>query len=146
MAKTPKVPPAPLTPAQIAKAEKLQKTANIASIAGTAVEIGATVATTIASIGDARQRAEFQSNLEILTSEQQERLAKALNNAKNANERLKILAASLSNFTSDRIGSIEKVISEQEKNRRNKILSNSIQVSALLLVTGFVIYLLIRKD
>ena len=100
---------------------RIQKTANIASIAGTAVEIGATVATTIASVGDAKQRAVFQSNLEVLTNDQQQRLAQALNNAKDANERLKILAASLSNFTSDRIGSIEKVISEQEKNRRNKV-------------------------
>jgi hypothetical protein len=136
----------PPNAAQLAKAEKLQKTANIASTVGTIVEIGASVGTTIASIGDAKKRAIFQSNLEILTIEQQQRLAQALNNAKDANERLKILAASLSNFTSDRIGSIEKVISEQEKNRRNKILSNSIQVSALLLVTSVVIYLLIRKD
>jgi hypothetical protein len=124
---------------------KASSAVNVANTVATIVEIGTGIATTIATVSDDRQRANFQQNLQLLTNEQQLVLAKALNNAKSQDERLKILASALTNISNQRINNLQEIISQQEKNRRNLLVTNAIKVSALIIVSGFVIYLVSKK-
>jgi hypothetical protein len=125
---------------------KITTAVGVAQIGAAVVQIGGIAATTIASIGDERSRTSFQQTLQLLTQDQQIALDKLLNNAKDANERLKILALTLNSSTSDRIGNIASLIAEQEKNRRTQVLANSIQVAALFVVAGVVIYFVTKNN
>jgi hypothetical protein len=124
---------------------KASSAVNVANTVATIVEIGTGIATTIATVSDDRKRANFQQNLQLLTNDQQLVLAKALNNAKSQDERLKILASALTNISNQRINNLQEIISQQEKNRRNLLVTNAIKISALIIVSGVVIYLVSKK-
>ena len=105
------MPPQPnFTPSQ-AKAISSANTANaIADI----VNVGTSIATTIASVNDARKREMFQQNLAVLSNDQQITLAKAINNASSESERLAIISQALTNLSSQRIANLEQVVADQE--------------------------------
>jgi transcriptional regulatory protein LevR len=119
---------------------------NVANAAAMAVDIGTGIATTIASISDDKKRTAFQQNLQLLSNDQQIALSKALNNANNEQERLKILGLALTNLSSQRINNLQEIISQQEKNKRTQLITNAIKFGALIIVGGVIIYLVIRKD
>lgn len=119
---------------------------NVANVAAMAVDIGTGIATTIASISDDRKRTAFQQNLQLLTNDQQIALSKALNNANNEQERLKILGLALTDMSKQRINNLQEIISQQEKNKRTQLITNAIKVGALIIVSGVVIYLVAKKD
>lgn len=125
---------------------KASKAVNIANTAAQVVEIGTGIATTLAGIQDSNQRAKFSQNLQLLTLSQQETLAKALNNANNETERLKILSNALTDMSKQRINNIELLVAEQEKNKRNQLITNAITIGALIIVSGVVIYLIAKRD
>lgn len=118
---------------------------NAANAIAFATEIATGIATSIASVRDDRMRANFQQNLQLLSNEQQLALAKALNNANNQEERLKILGLALTDMSKQRINNIQTIIAEQEKNRRSKLVTNAIQVSALFIVGGVLVYYIAKK-
>jgi hypothetical protein len=104
------------------------------------------VVSTIASVSDDRKRAIFQQNLQILSNDQQIELSKALNNANNESERLKILGLALTDMSKQRINNLQEVIAQQEKNKRTQLITNSIKVGALIIVGGIVVYLVAKKS
>jgi len=110
-----------------------------------ASEIATGIATTIAGVRDDRMRNNFQQNLQLLTNDQKIALAKALNNANNQEERLKLLGLALTDMSKQRINNIQLIVAEQEKNRRNKLITTALQVSALFVVGGFLVYYLAKK-
>ena len=127
-------------------AQKPGKALAKAQIVIAGADIALSVATTIAGVRDERQRVNFQQNLQLLSNDQQFALAKALNNANSQEERLKILGLSLTDMTNQRINNLQEIIAQQEKNRRSKLISNAIQVGALIIVGGIVIYFVAKKD
>jgi hypothetical protein len=127
-------------------AQKPGKALAKAQIIMSGADIALSVATSIAGVRDERQRVNFQQNLQLLSNDQQVALAKALNNANSQEERLKILGLSLTDMTNQRINNLQEIIAQQEKNRRSKLISNAIQVGALIIVGGIVIYFVAKKD
>jgi hypothetical protein len=119
---------------------------NVANAAAMAVDIGTGIATTIAGVSDERKRTAFNQNFQLLSNDQQIALAKALNNANSQDERLKILSFALTDMSKQRINNIQEIIAQQEKNRRTQLITNAIQVGALFVVAGVVIYFITRKD
>ena len=127
-------------------AQKPGKALAKAQIIMSGADIALSVATTIAGVRDEKQRVNFQQNLQLLSNDQQVALAKALNNANSQEERLKILGLSLTDMTNQRINNLQEIIAQQEKNRRSKLISNAIQIGALIIVGGIVIYFIAKKD
>ena len=134
------MPPQPNFTPQQAKAISSANTANaIADI----VNVGTTIATTIASVNDARKREMFQQNLAVLSNDQQITLAKAINNANSESERLAIISQALTNISSQRIANLEQVVAEQEKNKRTQTI---LYASGIIVVVGVLIYVIAKKS
>ena len=134
------MPPQPnFTPSQ-AKAISSANTANaIADI----VNVGTSIATTIASVNDARKREMFQQNLAVLSNDQQITLAKAINNASSESERLAIISQALTNLSSQRIANLEQVVADQEKKKRTETI---LYASGIIVVVGVLIYVIAKKS
>lgn len=134
------MPPQPNFTPQQAKAISSANTANaIADI----VNVGTTIATTIASVNDARKREMFQQNLAVLSNEQQQTLAKAINNSNSESERLAIISQALTNISSQRIANLEQVVADQEKKKRTETI---LYASGLIVVVGVLIYVIAKKS
>ena len=132
--------PAPpnFTPAQA----KAITSANTASAISDIVGIGTSIATTIASVEDARKREMFQQNLAVLSNEQQITLAKAINNANSETERLSIISQALTNISSQRIANLQNVVTEQERKKRTETI---LYASGIIVVLGVLIYVISKK-
>ena len=134
------MPPQPnFTPKQA----KAISSANTASAIADIANIGTSIATTIASINDARKREMFQQNLAILSNEQQITLAKAINNASSETERLSIISQALTNISSQRIANLQKIVTEQEKNKRTEKI---LYASVIIVILGVFIYIIEKKS
>ena len=133
--------PAPpnFTPAQA----KAITSANTASAISDIVGIGTSIATTIASVEDARKREMFQQNLAVLSNEQQITLAKAINNANSETERLSIISQALTNISSQRIANLQNVVTEQERKKRTETI---LYASGIIVVLGVLIYVISKKS
>jgi ribosomal protein S13 len=133
--------PAPpnFTPAQA----KAITSANTASAISDIVGIGTSIATTIASVEDARKREMFQQNLAVLSNEQQITLAKAINNANSETERLSIISQALTNISSQRIANLQNVVTEQERKKRTETI---LYASGIIVVLGVLIYVVAKKS
>ena len=134
------MPPQPnFTPSQ-AKAISSANTANaIADI----VNVGTSIATTIASVNDARKREMFQQNLAVLSNDQQITLAKAINNESSEYERIAIISQALTNLSSQRIANLEQVVADQEKKKRTETI---LYASGIIVVVGVLIYVIAKKS
>jgi ribosomal protein S13 len=133
------MPPQPnFTPSQA----KAITSANTASAISDIVGIGTSIATTIASVEDARKREMFQQNLAVLSNEQQITLAKAINNANSETERLSIISQALTNISSQRIANLQNVVTEQERKKRTETI---LYASGIIVVLGVLIYVISKK-
>lgn len=134
------MPPQPnFTPKQA----KAISSANTASAISDIVGIATSIATTIASVEDARKREMFQQNLAVLSNEQQITLAKAINNANSESERLSIISQALTNISSQRIANLQNVVTEQEKKKRTETI---LYASGIIVVVGVLIYVIAKKS
>jgi ribosomal protein S13 len=134
------MPPQPnFTPKQA----KAISSANTASAIADIVGIGTSIATTIASVEDARKREMFQQNLAVLSNEQQITLAKAINNANSETERLSIISQALTNISSQRIANLQNVVTEQERKKRTETI---LYASGIIVVLGVLIYVIAKKS
>jgi len=134
------MPPQPnFTPSQA----KAITSANTASAISDIVGIGTSIATTIASVEDARKREMFQQNLAVLSNEQQITLAKAINNANSETERLSIISQALTNISSQRIANLQNVVTEQERKKRTETI---LYASGIIVVLGVLIYVIAKKS
>lgn len=134
------MPPQPnFTPSQA----KAITSANTASAIADIVNVGTSIATTIASVNDARKREMFQQNLAVLSNDQQITLAKAINNASSESERLAIISQALTNLSSQRIANLEQVVADQEKKKRTETI---LYASGIIVVVGVLIYVIAKKS
>jgi hypothetical protein len=134
------MPPQPnFTPAQA----KAISSANTASGIADVANFFTSIATTIASVNDARKREMFQQNLAVLSNEQQITLAKAINNASSETERLSIISQALTNISSQRIANLQNVVTEQEKKKRTETI---LYASGIIVVLGVLIYVIAKKS
>jgi hypothetical protein len=134
------MPPQPnFTPAQA----KAISSANTASAIADVANFFTSIATTIASVNDARKREMFQQNLAVLSNEQQITLAKAINNASSETERLSIISQALTNISSQRIANLQNVVTEQERKKRTETI---LYASGIIVVLGVLIYVIAKKS
>jgi hypothetical protein len=127
------------TPAQA----KALSSANTASAIADVANVFTSIATTIASVNDARKREMFQQNLAVLSNDQQLTLAKAINNANSSTERLSIISQALTNISSQRIANLQSIVIEQEKKKRTEKI---IYASGIIVVLGILIYVVAKKS
>jgi hypothetical protein len=132
-------PQANFTPAQA----KALSSANTASAIADVANVFTSIATTIASVNDARKREMFQQNLAVLSNDQQLTLAKAINNANSSTERLSIISQALTNISSQRIANLQSIVIEQEKKKRTEKI---IYASGIILALGILIYVVAKKS
>lgn len=132
-------PQANFTPAQAKAITSANTAGSIADIAN----VFTSIATTIASVNDARKREMFQQNLAVLSNDQQLTLAKAINNASSATERLSIISQALTNISSQRIANLQSIVIEQEKKKRTEKI---LYASGIIVVLGILIYVVAKKS
>ena len=75
----------------ISSIDKSIISANISSSIASGTSVVTDIAKTIAAVSDAKQRQKFSQNLDLLNSDQQAALGKALLDAESETERMKIL-------------------------------------------------------
>ena len=132
-------PQANFTPAQAKAITSANTAGSIADIAN----VFTSIATTIASVNDARKREMFQQNLAVLSNDQQLTLAKAINNASSETERLSIISQALTNISSQRIANLQSIVIEQEKKKRTEKI---LYASGIIVVLGVLIYVIAKKS
>lgn len=125
------------------KQAKAITSANTAFAISDIANIGTSIATTIASVNDARKREMFQQNLAVLSNEQQITLAKAINNANSETERLSIISQALTNISSQRIANLQSIVADQEKKKRTETI---LYASGIIVVLGVLIYVIAKKS
>ncbi len=100
------------------------------------------IITAIGSVTDATQRRKFSQNLDLLNSDQQAALSKALLEAQSETERMKILRDVLTDLQSKRIDLLVASVTEKEKkNRYNTYLA----AGAFILVGIGLVALIVKK-
>jgi hypothetical protein len=99
--------------------DKLQNLQSGANIAATAVGIGSTVAMTIAQVGDAKKRAQFQESLALLNANQQAELERVVQLSKDVNDRLKIITDAVAMI---RVQEVKSKLEKPKDNNTKKVL------------------------
>ena len=92
-------------------------TANVSSTISSGTSVVTDIAKTIAAVSDANQRRKFSQNLDLLNSDQQSALSKALLDANSETERMKILRDVLTDLQSKRIDLLVANVTEKEKKK-----------------------------
>lgn len=124
-------------------ASQASNAANTAAAIQAAGEVASLAVNTIASVNDANQRRKFSQNLDLLTAEQQVSLNKALVNASDETERLKIIRDVLSDLQAKRIDLLVASVTEKERKSRT---NTYIAAGAFILVGIGIIALIVKKS
>jgi hypothetical protein len=124
-----------------AKAGKMAKLGATADVVSTVVGIGSGIASTIASVSDAKKRAEFQENLEKLSLQQQGELEKDIQRAKTVTERIGILTNAVAMI---RVAEVNKKLEKKPQNDTKQLLF-IIGGGFAVLLGVVIIKLMIRK-
>lgn len=122
--------------------EKSEKGAGTAELIEAGGNLTALAFSTIASVSDANQRRKFSQNLDLLTSEQQNALNKALLDAGSETERLKILKEVLTDLQAKRIDLLVASVTEKERKTRT---NTYIAAGAFILVGIALVALIVKK-
>jgi hypothetical protein len=126
----------------ISSIDKSIISANISSSIASGTSVVTDIAKTIAAVSDAKQRQKFSQNLDLLNSDQQAALGKALLDAESENERMKILRDVLTDLQSKRIDLLVSNVTEKEKkNRFNTYLA----AGAFILVGIGLVAIIVKK-
>lgn len=121
---------------------RASQAANTAAAIQAGGEVASLAVNTIASVGDTNLRRKFAQNLDLLTVEQQATLNKALADAEDEKERLKILRDVLSDLQAKRIDLLVASVTEKERKRRT---NTYIAAGAFILVGIGLIALIVKK-
>jgi hypothetical protein len=121
---------------------RASQAANTAAAIQAGGEVASLAINTIASVSDANQRRKFSQNLDLLTAEQQVALNKALVDASDETERLKILRDVLSDLQAKRIDLLVASVTEKERKSRT---NTYIAAGAFILVGIGLIALIVKK-
>jgi hypothetical protein len=126
----------------ISSIDKSIISANISSSIASGTSVVTDIAKTIAAVSDAKQRQKFSQNLDLLNSDQQAALGKALLDAESETERMKILRDVLTDLQSKRIDLLVSNVTEKEKkNRFNTYLA----AGAFILVGIGLVAIIVKK-
>lgn len=116
--------------------------ADVANIASALSNVGATTASAIASIQDAKRRQSFQNALMFLSQDKRGQLDRELKSADSEIERIAILSQALAGLQQQRIGQLTTTIVEDEKRKRTRTLMFA---AGVVLVGGAMVYLILRN-
>ena len=125
----------------ISSVDKSVITANVSSAISSGTSVVTDIAKTIAAVRDANQRRKFSQNLDLLNSDQQAALGKALLDAQNETERMKILRDVLTDLQSKRIDLLVANVTEKEKKSR----TNTYLAAGAFILVGIGLVALIVK-
>ena len=129
-------------PTQPIKVGDLSKSADISSIISNVGNVGATIASTITSIQDAKKRQSFTNALSFLSQDSQKQLERDLTNASSEVERIRILSQSLTNLQAQRISQLTSSVVEDEKKKR---MQSIYFAAGVVVVGGIITYLIIKS-
>jgi hypothetical protein len=124
-----------------AKAQKLANLGAKADLIGQGIGISSGIVSTIASVSDAKKRAEFQENLEKLSLQQQGELEKDIQRAKTVTERIGILTNAVAMI---RVAEVNKKLEKKPQNDTKQLLF-IIGGGFAVLLGVVIIKLMIRK-
>jgi len=116
--------------------------ADVANIASALSNVGATTASAIASIQDAKRRQSFQNALMFLTQDKRGQLDMELKSADNEVQRIAILSQALSGLQQQRIGQLTTTIVQDEKKKRTQTLLFG---AGVVIVGGVIVYLILKN-
>lgn len=125
----------------ISSIDKSVIAANVSSSIASGTSVATDIAKTIAGISDANQRRKFSQNLDLLNSDQQAALGKALLDAESETERMKILRDVLTDLQSKRIDLLVASVTEKEKKSR----TNTYLAAGAFILVGIGLVALIVK-
>jgi 3-dehydroquinate dehydratase len=125
----------------ISSIDKSVITANVSSAISSGTSVVTDIAKTIAAVSDANQRRKFSQNLDLLNSDQQAALGKALLDAQSETERMKILRDVLTDLQSKRIDLLVSNVTEKEKKSR----TNTYLAAGAFILVGIGLVALIVK-
>jgi len=125
----------------ISSIDKSVITANVSSAISSGTSVVTDIAKTIAAVSDANQRRKFSQNLDLLNSDQQAALSKALLDAESDCERMKILRDVLTDLQSKRIDLLVANVTEKEKKSR----TNTYLAAGAFILVGIGLVALIVK-
>jgi hypothetical protein len=126
---------------KISGVDKSIISANVSSSIASGTSVVTDIAKTIAGISDANQRRKFSQNLDLLNSDQQSALNKALLEANSETERIKILRDVLTDLQSKRIDLLVASVTEKEKKKR----TNTYLAAGAFILVGIGLVVLIAK-
>jgi hypothetical protein len=126
---------------KISGVDKSIISANVSSSIASGTSVVTDIAKTIAGINDANQRRKFSQNLDLLNSDQQSALNKALLEANSETERMKILRDVLTDLQSKRIDLLVAGVTEKEKKKR----TNTYLAAGAFILVGIGLVVLIAK-
>jgi hypothetical protein len=124
-------------------ASQAGQAANTAAAIQAGGEVLSLAVNTIATISDANQKRKFSQNLDALSLEQQDALNRALLEADNETERIKIIKDVLTNLQSKRIDLLVASVGEKEKKTRT---NTYIAAGAFILVGIGIIAYIVKKS
>jgi hypothetical protein len=122
---------------------RASQAANTAAAIQAGGEVASLAVTTITGIGDTNLQRKFSQNLATLSLEQQDALNRALLEADNETERIKIIKDVLTNLQSKRIDLLVASVGEKEKKRRT---NTYIAAGAFILVGIGIIAYIVKKS
>lgn len=97
----------------------LTKAQGTADLVGSIVGIGSGIASTIAAVGDAKKRREFEENIQKLSLEQRGELEKDVARANTINERIKILTDAVAMI---RVAEVNKKLEKKPESNTKQLL------------------------
>jgi hypothetical protein len=121
---------------------RASQAANTAAAIQAGGEVASLAVTTITGIGDTNLQRKFSQNLATLSLEQQDALNRALMEANNETERIKIIRDVLTNLQTKRIDLLVASVSEKERKSRT---NTYIAAGAFILVGIGIIAYIVKK-
>jgi hypothetical protein len=121
---------------------RASQAANTAAAIQAGGEVASLAVTTITGVGDTNLQRKFSQNLAALSLEQQDALNRALMEANNETERIKIIRDVLSNLQTKRIDLLVASVSEKERKSRT---NTYIAAGAFILVGIGIIAYIVKK-
>jgi hypothetical protein len=121
---------------------RASQAANTAAAIQAGGEVASLAVTTITGVGDTNLQRKFSQNLAALSLEQQDALNRALMEANNETERIKIIRDVLTNLQTKRIDLLVASVSEKERKSRT---NTYIAAGAFILVGIGIIAYIVKK-
>jgi len=121
--------------------DNISKLQQGADVLNSASQIGSQILQSVGNYIDANERRKYEQQLSILTSNQQEKLAKEMASQQSEFERFKTLSEAITSLNNQRINNLTNPQIQQEKNKRMQYTLIGI---GLILGAGVLVYLIAK--